>query len=288
MACTPPYFGYCCEPPIRAVLVRQTNIQRGFISADRSELQQFYQFAESFTVWNFTTFGNTYSGSRSVLGVLDEGSSSPRFDYVGDALPDVGFPVLEAIVTAASATVLEGTLVGKASGEDDNQIREVGTWRYSVDGALQTAHGASLDAVLAYLPATGANPLGATVTDLGDLPQIASLNGGTFRPGSTALPRRVVGSRGFVSFLGPIVGFDTRAISDGTAARIILPPDPASLIRLRSYTRGEFDTSPITYLDCVTVDGAGGLDVVPTVIPDGKTAVGIEVTKWSKTGPSPC
>lgn len=285
MACQGTYLGGCCnQPVIRDEYVTKERVQTGFISADRSQLQQLYQIAEVTQTWNFTSDGQTYAGEYRFISTFPVGGSLPQTTFFGtpfpDTLPNTLAVTAGGVITSIDPTLMVATIEGRVEGEIGN--RSLGTLTVALSGALTAAHISAVADVLAYDPVTGANPGAAVITPIFVTIPEAATDGGTFRPVATAFRPLLVGQVVAVQFSPSYSTVRARA------RRVILSPRPIEQVRLRSYTRNEFDNTPIVYDDCSAFLLDQGVDIAPPALPDGKVSAAIEISLWPLAGPNPC
>lgn len=315
MSCQGTYFGGCCETPsLRNERIVSEVSQTGFVEFDLRNRQQLYGYSETFIVWNFSNplSGQTYSGNRAYTGTFDLGDRVPRYAQVGDTFPnlDSGALTWQYGLTNVVVGPLEITarITGRFSNAGGAPV-DVGTYLARLENPFPLAEQIALENVLAYNPATGANPGGCTLFPHDGFQ--------TFGGYHSHLYRGTIAPQPFVPFLDasrPYVPDVNRAnkveIPGGTgwygltaiASRITIVPSAPNLLRLRPWTFRDRDRNsqggwpaPGNYSDCQTIDLAGGADVVVSSVPDdGATDkdriifAGITLDVFPKAGPSPC
>lgn len=312
MSCAGTYIGGCCEVPnLRNERIVSEVSQTGFYEFGLRNRQQLYAYADSFVVWNFSNplTGQSYSGSHSYQAFFDEGARIPRYADSGDVIPtlDAGALIwlwyLEDL--QYDPTLITARVMGRYANGGGAAV-EVGNYVATLGNPLPLAEQVALENVLAYNPATGANPGNCSIyphdgfQNFGGYP--AHLYRGTFAPFPSAFQPRAPEPPVFGLLGGTAFGSNGYEGLTATASRLMVVPSALNLLRLRSWTFRDRDRNlqggwpaPGNYLDCQTIDLANGADVVVSSVPDdGSTDkdriifAGITLDVFPKAGPAPC
>lgn len=318
MSCAGTYFGGCCDAPtLRNERVVSEVSQTGFFEFDLRNRQQLYSYSDSFISWNFSNpiTGQSYSGGHSWQGFFDEGSSVPRVTDGGDPIPNLddlvlrwGYALRDVVITPTQITaILTGRFLN--TGGNAGVARDIGSYMATLGSPFQLAEQVALANVLAYDPATGANPGNCRIfsysSDIIETLFGAQLYRGTIAPYPTVPFLDPEGTHRF--FVPSVTGIATPggggyAGLTAFAIRLLAAPDSLYLLRLRPWTFRDRDRNsqggfpgPGNFTDCQTIDLANGADVVVSSVPDdGATDkdriifAGLILSRHLKTDPAPC